>query len=46
MTGKKLEKPVKQILGGRPVEDVVSRGAVDRPEALDAVAAYAARRSS
>lgn len=35
-TGKKLETPVKQILRGRPIDEVVSAGAVDRPDALAA----------
>jgi acetoacetyl-CoA synthetase len=35
-TGKKLEVPVKRILGGARVEDVLSLGAVDDPAALDA----------
>lgn len=43
MTGKKLEKPVKQILRGRPVEEVASPGAVDDPSALTAFAERAAR---
>ncbi|GAA4839623.1 acetoacetate--CoA ligase [Actinomycetospora corticicola] len=43
MTGKKLEKPVKQILRGRPVDEVASPGAVDDPAALTAFAARAAR---
>ncbi|ALL79593.1 acetoacetyl-CoA synthetase (plasmid) [Pseudonocardia sp. EC080610-09] len=36
MTGKKLETPIKQILQGRAVADVVSPGAVDRPDTLAA----------
>ena len=36
MIGKKLETPVKQILRGREVAEVVSVGAVDRPDALAA----------
>ncbi|MEJ2871238.1 acetoacetate--CoA ligase [Actinomycetospora sp. OC33-EN08] len=43
MTGKKLEKPVKQILRGRPVEEVASPGAVDDPSALTAFAERASR---
>ncbi|MDL5158343.1 acetoacetate--CoA ligase [Actinomycetospora termitidis] len=43
MTGKKLEKPVKQILRGRPVEEVASPGAVDDPTALTVFAERAAR---
>lgn len=34
-TGKKLEVPVKRILGGARREDVLSLGAVDDPSALD-----------
>ncbi|MFC5065735.1 acetoacetate--CoA ligase [Actinomycetospora atypica] len=43
MTGKKLEKPVKQILGGRPVEEVVSPGAVQDADALGAFARFGQR---
>jgi acetoacetyl-CoA synthetase len=41
LTGKKLEVPVKRILSGASVESASSRGAVDRPEALDWFAAFA-----
>jgi acetoacetyl-CoA synthetase len=34
LTGKKLEVPVKRILGGAPVESVAAAGAVDKPDAL------------
>ncbi|MEB3371368.1 acetoacetate--CoA ligase [Saccharopolyspora mangrovi] len=36
LTGKKLEKPVKQILKGRPAREVVSPGAVTGFDAIDA----------
>jgi acetoacetyl-CoA synthetase len=36
LTGKKLEKPVKQILKGRPAHEVVSPGAVTGFDAIDA----------
>lgn len=35
-TGKKLEVPIKRILQGAQPEDVVSRDAIDNPDALDA----------
>jgi len=41
LTGKKLEVPVKRILLGARVADVVNLGAVDRPDALLAFANYA-----
>jgi acetoacetyl-CoA synthetase len=44
MTGKKLELPVKRILTGTPVADVVSRDALVDPTAIEAFAAYAGRR--
>jgi acetoacetyl-CoA synthetase len=44
MTGKKLELPVKKILTGTPVADVASKDALIDPGAIDAFAAYAARR--
>lgn len=34
LTGKRLEVPVKRLLMGHPVEDVVAPSAVDRPELL------------
>jgi acetoacetyl-CoA synthetase len=43
LTGKKLEVPVKRILQGEPIDRASSRGAVDRPDALEWFAAYAAR---
>jgi acetoacetyl-CoA synthetase len=45
MTGKKLELPVKRILTGTPVAEVVSKDALIDPGAIDAFAAYAKRRS-
>jgi acetoacetyl-CoA synthetase len=45
MTGKKLELPVKRILTGTPVAEVVSKDALIDPGAIDAFAAYAERRS-
>jgi acetoacetyl-CoA synthetase len=44
MTGKKLELPVKRILTGTPVAEVVSRDALVDPTAIEAFAAYAGRR--
>ena len=46
MTGKKLELPVKRILTGTPVTDVVSRDALVDPNAIEAFAAYAGRRAA
>jgi acetoacetyl-CoA synthetase len=45
MTGKKLELPVKQIMTGTPVTEVVSRDALVDPSAIEAFAAYAAERA-
>jgi acetoacetyl-CoA synthetase len=45
LTGKKLELPIKRILGGAAPEDVAGRDALRQPEALDAFVAYAAQRS-
>jgi acetoacetyl-CoA synthetase len=44
LTGKKLELPVKRILLGDHPEDVVSRGALRDPAALDPFVAFAAER--
>jgi acetoacetyl-CoA synthetase len=44
MTGKKLELPVKRILTGTPVAEVVSRDALVDPASIEAFAAYAAQR--
>jgi acetoacetyl-CoA synthetase len=41
LTGKKLEVPVKRILGGADVDAVAAAGAVDHPEVLDWYAAFA-----
>ncbi|MGO3146747.1 MAG: acetoacetate--CoA ligase [Leucobacter sp.] len=43
LTGKKLEVPVKRILQGAKVSDVVTAGAMQNPESLDAIAALASR---
>jgi acetoacetyl-CoA synthetase len=45
MTGKKLELPVKRILTGTPVADVVARDALVDPDAIEAFADYAARNA-
>ena len=44
LSGKKLEVPVKHILEGRPVEEAASAGALQNPEALRSVAAFARSR--
>lgn len=44
-TGKKLEIPVKRILGGRRPEDVADPDSVDRPDLLQWYAALARRRA-
>jgi acetoacetyl-CoA synthetase len=36
LTGKRLEVPVKKILRGSPIGEVVARGAITNPDALDA----------
>lgn len=41
-TGKKLEVPVKRLLQGEALADVVDRGSVDDPELLEAYARFAA----
>ena len=46
MTGKKLELPVKRILTGTAVTDVVSRDALVDPDAIEPFAAYALTRAS
>jgi acetoacetyl-CoA synthetase len=43
-SGKKLEVPVKRILGGAPASAVASPGALADPTALDAFVAFAAGR--
>lgn len=45
-TGKKLEVPVKRILGGRRPEDVADPNSVDRPDLLTWYADLAARRAA
>jgi acetoacetyl-CoA synthetase len=44
LSGKKLELPVKKILGGADPDSVASRGALKNPESLDAVAEVASLR--
>ncbi|MGE5275013.1 MAG: hypothetical protein ACM3QU_14785, partial [Verrucomicrobiota bacterium] len=44
MTGKKLELPVKKILSGTPVAEVVSRDTLVDPASIEAFADYAERR--
>ncbi|HEX2894863.1 MAG TPA: acetoacetate--CoA ligase [Marmoricola sp.] len=44
-TGKKLEVPVKRILAGAHLEDVLTLGAVDDPAALDPFVSLAAARA-
>jgi acetoacetyl-CoA synthetase len=46
MTGKKLELPVKRILTGTAVTDVVSRNALVDPNAIEPFAAYAQTRAA
>jgi acetoacetyl-CoA synthetase len=46
LTGKKLEVPVKRILLGARPEEVASRDALLRPDALDAFVAYAGASSA
>ena len=42
LSGKKLEVPIKRILGGTPVEVAVNRGTLSNPETLDAFIALRA----
>jgi acetoacetyl-CoA synthetase len=44
LTGKKLEAPVKRILGGDQADRVASRGSLADPDALDAFVALAGER--
>jgi len=44
LSGKKLEVPVKRILGGTPADVAASRGSLSDPSALDAFEELAARR--
>ncbi len=46
LTGKKLELPVKRILGGATVADVVSVDALVDPTAIEPVLAYARERAT
>ncbi len=46
MTGKKLELPVKKILTGTPIGEVVSRDALADPASIEPFAAYAQRRET
>jgi acetoacetyl-CoA synthetase len=44
LSGKKLEVPIKRLLGGAPIEQVVNPGTLQRPQALfDLIAAAQAR---
>ncbi|GLP66471.1 hypothetical protein TUSST3_30910 [Streptomyces sp. TUS-ST3] len=45
-TGKKLEVPVKRLLQGAPVEQVVNPAAVDNPDLIDFYARLGAERRS
>jgi len=45
LSGKKLEVPVKRILGGTPVDVAASRGSLADPSSLDAFEALARSRS-
>ncbi|WP_220339722.1 acetoacetate--CoA ligase [Microbacterium ureisolvens] len=45
-TGKKLEVPVKRLLQGAPLDEVVDRGAVDDAALLDHFAVFARTKSS
>ncbi|HYF27410.1 MAG TPA: acetoacetate--CoA ligase [Baekduia sp.] len=44
LTGKKLEVPLKRLVQGETLERVVNLGAVDKPDALEWYAEFAARR--
>ena len=46
LTGKKLELPVKRILTGTAVADVVSAGALVDPTSIEPFAAYARGRAN
>jgi acetoacetyl-CoA synthetase len=46
LSGKKLEVPVKRILGGMPPDEAASRGSLANPHALDAFAALARERAA
>jgi acetoacetyl-CoA synthetase len=45
LTGKKLELPVKRIIAGTPVAEVVSRDSLVDPAAIEPFAAYARERA-
>jgi acetoacetyl-CoA synthetase len=45
MTGKKLELPVKRIIGGAPVAEVASRDALVDPASIEPFVAYAQERA-
>jgi acetoacetyl-CoA synthetase len=45
LSGKKLELPVKKLLMGQPIEQVVNRDAMANPDSMDWFIALAARRT-
>jgi len=45
LSGKKLEVPVKRILGGMPADRAAAKGALANPESLTEFEALAERRS-
>jgi acetoacetyl-CoA synthetase len=45
VTGKKMEVPIRRILGGAPIDKAVNRGSMANPEALEAFIAYARARA-
>ncbi len=44
LTGKKLEIPIKKILKGSPVDQVIARDAITNPESVDVLVSLAERR--
>lgn len=46
LSGKKLELPVKKLLMGQPLDEVVNRDAMANPDSMDWFVALAARRAS
>ncbi len=46
LSGKKLELPVKKLLMGQPIEQVVNRDAMGNPESMDWFVALAAKRAA
>ncbi|MDQ3637095.1 MAG: acetoacetate--CoA ligase, partial [Actinomycetota bacterium] len=46
LNGKKVEVPVKKILGGAPPEEAVSRDSLSNPESLDFFVEQAGRNQS